>query len=93
MAHQSALRDRTDYLHRTHTIEKRGYMHTALEDVNFGYTDLEKDTLLEMWREGRSFLDMADTLQRPNIDIFVILADLDIRGLLADRPGKIWGVG
>lgn len=81
---------RTELRHQAH-ITNGGYVNTALEDVNFGYTDDEADVLVAMWNEGRCLLSMGKTLNRPPLEIFVVLAQLDIEGRLDERPGKVWG--
>lgn len=54
----------------------RGTIHTALEHINFGYTDEEADVITAMAAEGRDIFDMAKTLRRSTDDVFVITWDL-----------------
>ena len=62
----------------------------AGEDWNFAWLDCEKATVIQMWRRGKTLVDMADAVQRLPIEVLILLADLLERGAIQPRKGFRW---
>jgi len=84
-------RKKTEKKHHTHAIKGAGEFYIALNDCNLAFQDEELDVVREMWREGRPVDDIANTLQRPDIEVGALVMDLGERSKLKSRPGGALG--
>ncbi len=91
MSAPSLLRSKCDIRHWSHQHHKAGEFFIAGEDCNLAFTDVELDTVVEMWREGRAVADIIKTLKRPGIEIGFLIMDLAEKNIIEDRPGGVWG--
>lgn len=62
----------------------------AGEDWNFAWLDCEMATVIQMWRRGKTLVEMADELQRLPIEVLILLADLLEKGTIQQQKGFRW---
>ncbi len=66
-------------------------MYIMLTKCEFGWTEDEMKRVKEDWRAGVSIEETAAALERPALEVFLLIVDLCERGILKERKGSIYG--
>lgn len=62
-----------------------------LEDLNFEWDNLQIQKFIELWNLGFNLFDIADCLNRPYSETFLLGMHLDLGGRIKQRKGYLWG--
>ena len=82
----------TESRHLTCVELGRGTLRIAHESKNFAYIlESEGGPAVELWNDGHSLPEIAETIKRPVCETLLILWDLADRGEIKERAGYLWG--
>ena len=91
MSAPSKVRTNSELRHWSHMFNEAGAFYISGEQYNMAFTEAEYDTVIEMWKEGRSVGDIVETLQRQGAEVAILIMDLVDRGILQDRGTGVEG--
>ena len=67
-------------------------LHIALEDYDLSFYQYEVDQAKELWKAGVPMKDIAEQMNREQIEIFCLLYEFAEAGKVKPRTGGIYGV-
>ena len=67
-------------------------LHIALEDYDLSFYQHEVEQAKTLWRSGLPIQEIADRMEREQIEVFVLLYEFAEEGKIRPRAGGIYGV-
>jgi len=83
----------TIYNMQKHWKNRDGSIYVPLENakINWFFNPKEVGHFDDLWKEGLSIKKIAKAMNRPVLEVVLLLMDRDYQGKIKPREGGIWG--